>query len=307
MPMKEIEKALRHLPAPEPPEELKARCLATIPTAARDVSRRVRLKMQPILAAAAVVISLVLAGILGIPRPPALSSAVVFAATVEAMKKVPFYHVKGKQMGLYPDGGGRDGDGWYSGRWINEEDWFDAEHGYLSQSNGKTFMPQQILDLPDGTCYYRVEDRLKITEWSPQRWERDKASNVTRFVDPSQEARGFNYDADPKLVSTAPGNWKGREATIITFEAPPPKEKAARGAPTVRTLFYLDAATRLCIAKQQFARSPNGREQMVEELEFDYSQRPDPALFDPRRIKQGVAKISRVKGKAGEPLNPNEN
>jgi hypothetical protein len=307
MPMKDIKGALRHLPAPEPPEDLKARCLATIPTAARDLPRptwRERFKMKPTLAASAVAVGLILAAIVGIPRPPALSGAVVFAATVEAMKKVPFYHAKGRQMGLYPDGGGHDGDGWYSGRWIDEEDWFDVEQGSLSRSGGKTFMPQQELELPDGRIYYRVDDRLKITEFSPRQWERDRASQVSRFVDLGQEARGFNYEADPKLVSSVPGNWKGRQVIIITFEAPPPRGKAARGAPTVRTLFYVDSTTKLCLAKQQYARSASGKEMLVGELEFDYSHKPDKSLFDPRRLEQGAAKITRAKGKPGSILNP---
>jgi hypothetical protein len=313
MPMKEIENALGHLPTAKPPEDLKARCLATIPEAAGDSPRRTwreRIKMQPILAAAAVTAGLVLTGILGMPRQPALSGAVVFAATVEAMKKVPFYHAKGRLVGLYPDGEGRDGDGWYSRQWINDEDWFDAEQGRLlqsspSQSNAETFMPwQQMLDLPDGSCHYRVGDRLKITEFSPQRWERNKAFLVSRFADLVQQARGFNYEADPKLVSTEPGDWKGRSVIVITFEAPPPKEKAARGAPTVRTLFYVDSAAKLCIATQQFARSANGNEMLVGESDLDYSQRPDKSLFDPRRLEQGVVKITRAKGKPGSFLEP---
>jgi hypothetical protein len=313
MRLTDIERALRHLRAPELPEDLRARCLATIPETASETRRpawKKRWRMQPLLAAAAVATSLILAVIVEIARPPAVSGAVVFAATVQAMKKVPFYHAKGRQMGLYPDGGGHDGDGWYSGRWIDEEDWFDAEQGSLSQSslsqsNPKTFVPwQQILELPDGSCHYRVGDRLKITEFSPRRWERDRASHVSRFVDLRQQARGFDYEADPKLVSTRPGDWKGRQVIIITFEAPPPREKAARGAPTVRTLFYVDPATKLCTAKQQFARSAGGREKLVTELEFDYTQRPDKALLDPRRLEQGAAKITRAKGKPGSILNP---
>jgi hypothetical protein len=313
MPLKEIERTLRHLRTPNPPEDLKARCLATIPTTACDEPRwtwKERFRMQPVLAASAVVASLVLAGILGLPRQPGLSGAVVFAATVEAMKKVPFYHAKGREIGLYPDGGGRDGDGWYSSQWISAEDWFDAEQGHLGQwspspSNSETVTPwQETLDLPDGSCHYRVGDRLKVTEFSPRRWERDKTLLVNRFADLSQQARGFNYEAAPKLVSTAPGEWKGRSVIVITFEAPPPKQKAARGAPTVRTHFYVDPATKLCLAQQQFARSANAQEKLVAESEFDFVQKPDKSLFEPRRLEQGVVKITRAKGKPGEPLNP---
>jgi hypothetical protein len=312
MRLTDIEQALRHLLAPKPPKDLRARCLATIPETASEThgsAWKKRWRMQPLLAAAAVATSLIGAGIFEIARPPAVSGAVLLAATVEAMKKVPFYHAKGRERGGYLDGGGHDGDGWYSDRWIDREDWFDAEQGCLSQSslsqsNAKTDTPwQEVLELPDGTCHYRVGDRLKITEWGPHQWEKLKVLHVSRFVDLGEEARVI-YETAPKLISTAPGEWKDRQAKVITFVAPPPKEKTARGAPTLRTLYYVDSATKLCLAKQQFARAPNGREMLVLEAEFDFSRRPDKSLFDPHRLEQKATKIIRVKGKPGVGFNP---
>ena len=314
MRVERIEKTLKGLSAPEPPADLKKRCLATIPDAIETAGARPwwsSLRRRSLHAAIFMGASLVLAVALATLRPSGISGAEVLAASVEAMKSVPYWHEKGREVGMYPDGGGRDGDGWYSGRWVEDESWFDAEYGSLNESSGTTFAHQLRLDLPNGKHYERLlgspyppENRLVITDFGPGHWTKARAAILANLMELNQRARGFNYDADPKLVTTNQGLWKGRRATVITFEAPPPREKAARGAPTVRTVFYVDPETRLCMAQRQWAVSARTPEHLVEALEFDYDRRPDRSLFDPRRLEEGATSVIRQKGRPGVIVSP---
>lgn len=303
----EIEQALAQLEAPEPPEDLRARCLATIPAGAGHALRHdtfwEKLKMKRLQIALAATVGLLMAMLVWGVRPGTQSGAAVFAATLDAMGKVPFAHMKGRTMGFAPGSGKPT---WYTGRWIVEESWFDVEQGIYKEMGGETFASQQSLNLPDGRIYGRVEDRLKITSFDPRQWERTRTAVITHHVRLATAARGFNYGVDPRLVATAPGEWKGRKATVLTYEAPPSAENAATGAPTVRTLFYVDPDTDLCMAKQQFSRVPEGGEGLVLEWEFAYSQKPDRSRFDPSRMEQGATAIFRAQGKPGESLNPPE-
>ena len=118
-------------------------------------------------------------------------------------------------------------------------------------------------------------------------------------------APGINSgESTPRLVSTTGGNWKGRKATVITFVTPPIPAKAARGAPTVRSLIYVDPANHLCMALRSYARSPGHPETLVREAEFDFMRRPDRSLFDPERLVRGASKITRQKGRPGIIVGP---
>jgi hypothetical protein len=255
--------------------------------------------------------SLVLMLVLATLRPSGISGSEVLAASIEAMKSVPYWHEKGREVGLDPDGGGRSGDGWYSGRWIEEEGWFDAEYGSLDETKGTTFAHQLRLSLPNGKHYERLlgspyppENRAVITDSGPRAWTKARAAIIAGLMELDQRARGFNYDAEPKLISTKPGLWKGRPATVITYEAPPPREKAARGAPTVRTVFYVDPATRLCMAQRQWAFSARTPKHLVQTTEFDYDRRPDRSLFDPQRLVEGATSVVHQKGGPGVIVSP---
>jgi hypothetical protein len=105
-------------------------------------------------------------------------------------------------------------------------------------------------------------------------------------------------------VYTTPGDWKGRAAIVLTFLTPPNPAKKVRGCPTIRTVIYIDPDTRLCMALQAFSQPPNRPEYLVGEAEYDFNTRPDPSIFDPHRLEEGAAKITRVKGYPGVQLSP---
>src|SRR5947209_6426637 len=157
------------------------------------------------------------------------------------MRKVAFYHLKDRQIGFWPEGGSKEGDGWYFGRWSNGETWFDAEYGLVSTSGDTTFVRQMSLSLPDGQLFMRLfsdhkpENNLRITDFGPKGWARQRSLEARQFTDLRPMASGVNWDGTPRLVSTTEGNWKGRKAIVITYLTPPAAAKAARGAPTVRT------------------------------------------------------------------------
>jgi hypothetical protein len=310
----EIEKALRELPAPAPPTDLKARCLATIPVAVSERHLTARRQWRPatgLRTAIATVIVLAVAVLMIRSLPGPVSGDAVFAASLEAMSKVSFYHVKDREVGFWPDGGYKGGDGWYTGRWINGETWYDDQYGLVSESGGTTFARQMRLDLPDGRHLerlfsdYKPENNLRITEFGPKGWERTRTGQAKQFMDLREMAPGINSgESTPRLVSTTVADWKSRKAMVITFVTPPIPAKAARGAPTVRSLIYVDPATHLCMVLQSYARSPGHPETLVREAEFDFTRRPDRSLFDPERLERGASKITRQKGRPGIIVSP---
>lgn len=310
---REIEKALKNVRVPDPPEELKARCLATIPaeaTAARPLTWRERLQMPVVRTALVMAAALAIGVIVVSSRPGTVSGAAVFAASVEAMQKVPFYYARGREQGFWPEGGYKGGDGWYTGRWVESEVWFDEERGFFHEGKGKTFMHQMSLRLPDGKHYerilheWKVEDKLLITEFDASWWEKTRTGVARQFTDLREMAHGIIWEVQPQLISTHHGEWKGRRVTVLTFLTPPTAEKGARGCPTIRAVFYVDPETRLCLAGQKFARSKTGTETLVGETEFDFSRRPDPSIFDPRRVEEGAGSIRQQKGGPGVTLSP---
>jgi hypothetical protein len=309
----EIENALRGLSAPKPPENLKARCLATIPATAHLASPltwKQRLKMPLVRTTLAMAAALAIALLVAGSQPGSVSGAAVFAASVEAMQKVPFYHTRGREVGVDPEGDSKEGDGWYTGRWVESEIWFDEERGLFHESKGKTFMHQMRLSLPDGRHFervlhdWKVEDKLMITQFDPGQWEKTKSGIARQFTNLRQMAHGINAEVEPQWTSTRSGYWKERRATVLTFLTPPTAAKAARGCPTVRAVLYVDPATKLCMAAKTFARSQRGGEALVGESEFDFSRRPDPSLFDPHRVEQGAGSIKRQQGGPVVSLSP---
>jgi hypothetical protein len=301
---KEIEKALKNLPASNPPRFLMARCLATIPAEsrrARPLTWKEKLKMIAVRTGLAMVTSFTIAVFVATTQPGSPSGAAVFAASVEAMKKVPFYHLKDRSVRFWPEGGNKEEDDWYSGRWIESEIWFDAEHGVFYDDGGKPFMHQMRRDSADGVRHY---ERRIITQSGATGSAMAKVNQVRQLTDLAEMARLINSEVEPRLVSTEQRRWKGRKATVLTFLARPTSERATRGRPTVRTVVYVDPKTNLCLALQEFSRSQVGEEVLVRQAEFDFSRRPDPAIFDPRRVEAGAGSIKRQKGGPGVIVSP---
>ncbi len=303
-----LEQILKEMEAPAVPDDLLSRCYQTIPINAESLpSRQPTMKGKRIMYKVA--IGLLILGLLSLRIiHPHLRSGVTFTVdiaftqAVAATQQVPFFHEKTKSMGFNLNGG-EDGKTWYSGRWMTRETWFDAEQGSYSISGGPTFAASQMLWLPNGAVYDRVEDHLKVTQFTPKDWRNTARGTISHLLDLRTSARGFNYTADPKPEPRRTGNWKGKPAVIFAFVAPPSSDNAAKGAPTVKTLFYVDGVTKLCMAEEQYAQSQSG-EYLVNQSEFDYAQKPDSALFDPKRIETGVSRISHAEGRPGEPLDP---
>jgi len=106
-------------------------------------------------------------------------------------------------------------------------------------------------------------------------------ANLVAGVRPNAKA-----GEEPKPVSSSRGNWKGREATILTFEIEPPQKDAAKGVRKMRVVLYVDPRTRRLMARQDFHISANV-ETLVLEYEFDYSQ-PPASRFDPAPLMKGA-------------------
>lgn len=284
----ELEDRLSQLKAPDEPTNLKARCLATVPTDARNnfqsttpTSRR-PVFLRPI----AVLGVLMIAAAFWNTRPgdnktSAPSGSVAFAQTMKAFQQVSFGHVKGRDMEA-----GILRHGWHASDFFRTEMWFDANRGFYreSASNPSNSQPgiagatsARALFLPDGTSYYRYagSNRLLVTS-SPGHWNSEKES-FTNLLAGRWGARS---------QSSSMSQWKGQKALLFQGEAGE-NQKAMPAISRVRTLLYVNPDTKLPIAFQDFAIYSDGVARLTTEYEFDFS-RPDANRFDPAPLKKGA-------------------
>lgn len=301
----DIENTLTHLSAPPVPQDLQARCLATIPASAQKTVRHQRiggLGMKNLRVAAAVTASVVLGLGFWSTRPDnpdgkSVSGSIAFAQTLEAMRKVEFCHYKGRQFDA------SDKNHRYTG-WRLEEGWFDAQRGLYMETKRErvpgvdyrvalaegSSEVDRHLKLPDGMYYSRGERSTSVYFQShPADWQLIKRRATTFLLENLAAGVRLHFDAsrEPKPVSSRPGDWKGREATILTFEIKPPPKDAAKGVRKRRAVLYVDPGTRRLMAQQDFHIAANALETLVLGFEIDYSQ-PDASLFDPARFTKGA-------------------
>lgn len=301
-----IENHLSRLAAPAEPENLKARCLATIPATARNsvqsqrYARAAHPLRQQLRVAAALMATAALSLAFWNTRPhsddatmPPDSAA--FAQTVEAMRRLTFMRCRGRQVKTGAKGG------WRTTEWAVLDTAFDAARGIYSgiwpavipaadqHPAGGNSGVYRFLQLPDGTLYMRpfMSADLFISS-DPQTWHRLSKNAFALLM--GERAALAEYipstgGGAPQLISSANGVWKGRQARVFILLAKPPSDH--RGAPAIRTQAYVDPATHLMTARQSFAVFADSTERLVMEEEYDYS-RPDAALFNPGTLRVGA-------------------
>lgn len=284
----QLEKRLSHLKTPAEPQDLKARCLSTIPVApsSQKLERKTARPLVPrrVAIAGGLMFSALAVAAFWNTRPSNdgitfSSSSVAFAQTMEEFGKVAFGHVKGRDMEA-----GILQTGWRESDFFRTEMWFDERKGLYRKrqpgaSNSQVALAKgtsaQALFLPDGTCYYRYANspNLLVTS-SPHHWNAMKKTFTNLLAGRIE---------NPVLASTA-SQWKGQKAQL--FQSKSVLSEAPANS-RYRTDLYVNPQTKLPIALQSFITERNAPSHLVTEYEFDYT-RPDAAYFDPTSLKKGA-------------------
>jgi len=302
-----LEDALADLETPPPPGDLAARCLATVSAPAMSALRRRPFAwltegktVKRLAFAAAALAAIGFWTTRPIPRKDGANRAPVssFAQAVEAMKGVTYW-----RSTVHSVGG-----------WNLRTVWFDARRGLCShQPHQSGAMVTRDLLLPNGDWYVRQtsktsdRDKVRLTHMGEEFWRRKRDGLIENICRPSFWAGNLGrLPAAPSAQRL--GRWKGRPAIIFTFTVPPPEEMSRQGfSATTRTDVYVDARTNLLIASQQFSRSPDAvqqGEQLTGQEEWDFSKRPDAALFDPASLLKGADEVQEQQGKPGVVVSP---
>ena len=298
-----LEKHLNHLAAPPVPQNLKARCLSTIPLegAPRKITlRKPALLMRPV----AVAGTLMFAAVVGIAfwstRPSSdgvtrSSGSVAFAQVLENARQIPFFHAKGYSVS--PDS---------SGNRLKSEFWYDASQGYYSQAvqdsmsgsatNGEALPREEshlsrMLVLPDGTVYYRDETATVYVKTHPNNWTAATGTFLRILSGNAAGTKDLSGAGFGQVLSSTAGNWKGQKAQLLTLERQPSAKDVARNRSRMEAHLYVNPDTKSVIAFQGFAKSEDDLK-LISEFEFDYSS-PNVTLFDPKNIEAG-AKIVKL-------------
>ncbi len=300
-----LEQVLMQLPAPPTPSDLAARCFETIPRMPVRTSKWHRFALR------FAIVAVVVAAMLWMRRPDMVSRsqngtvAAAFAETETVMQKVTFFHCTEWQIGVNDNK-----KQWYVGKGMRSETWFDTERGFLwrslpSPTAGPTY--QQSLSLPDGSEHNRLYNAVRITTFSPKRWLVLCREIQHGFADLATKYHGFNYGVAAQPVGMTRGRWRARPANVFTFKAPPSADNAAQGAPEIRSVYFVDPATKRLIGTQWFASwrdQPNRAERKVQESEYDYAVRPPAQTFSPVLFRKGAGIVQRQKGAPGVTLSP---
>ncbi|BCM91387.1 hypothetical protein IAD21_03259 [Abditibacteriota bacterium] len=307
-----IEHDLKRLDAPTAPHNLRARCLATVPKAARDHSRtqtrahhNTAWRMQRFALAGGLLAVTAVGSAFWTTRPLSnpgkiVSSSVAFAQTIKAMQNLDSFHIKGKSLKSETKAG------WHSKEWTQTEAWFDSQlgaYGVVTNSPyGSELLPANFakttysLSLPDGTSYARGNSQV-VVEKNASSWQRLKQQASTLLLGDvattsagAAKSRYFNTGGDLKLQSTQTASWEGKEVKLFLLKGQASEDN--RGAPTILKKIYVNTDTDLVVATQEFALFEGAEPQLVSQLEVDY-ERPDPALFDPVKFEEGTTRVPR--------------
>jgi hypothetical protein len=339
-----IEDALADLQGPPPPPDLLARCLASVAESPRPAPvLRSRVAWFPLLGATGKRLAVGAAVIAALafwstrpaappsgdaarrPAPAASPGSAAFAQTLEAMQRVTYWRSTSQSV---------------SGGWNRRISWFDAQRGrYSEEPHQSGAMMQRDLLLTSGDWYVRQasnpggvrdgvrggrsggSDKVRLTHMGAAFWQRQRDEQMHNIRRPSFWAANLGQlPAAPSAQRR--GRWNGRPALIFTFRVPPPARMQRQGfSRMTRTEVYVDPVTKLLIASQQFSRPPatpalpdaaarpeeekgEQEEQLTGQQEWDFSQRPDAALFDPERFIEGADAVQEQTGGPGVTLSP---
>lgn len=290
----QLEKHLRNLENPAAPPDLKSRCLSTIPVAGAAHSASFQKTRRPfMLQRVAIAGAFLFAAVAGVSfwntRPPIKDSgepsgSVAFAQTMEAFQKVSFGHVQGRDMEA-----GILRQGWHASDFFRTEMWFDSGRGLYrtrraSRSNTRPTIAggtsSQSLFLPDGTSYYRrANSPVLLVTSSQSHWASSKKSFISLLA-----GLWGNRAHSPSV-----GQWKGKAVQLFHSEAEPSPQdqKAMPGVTRMRTFLYVNPATKLPVAFQDFVIYGDKVARLTTEYEFDFS-RPGASRFDPAPLQKGA-------------------
>lgn len=290
-----LQKRLSRRAAPLEPENLKARCLSTIPVV--GVARNVRFqkaprsfKFQKVAATGVLMFSIGWLIALWNTRPndngaaPSSSRSVAFAETMEQFRHMPYGHVKGRDMEA-----GILRWGWHERDFFQTEMWFDPQRGFYRErrpgsSNTQPRLARETsssaLFLPNGISYYRYAGSSKVlVTSSDSHWQSNKKS-FTNLLAGLWGNRSH---------SSSVGQWKGKQSQLFQSEETTSRSDrtAMPGVTRTQTRLYADPKTKLPLGFQEFAVYGDGVPRLLAEYEFDFAQ-PSARRFDPARITAGA-------------------
>ena len=289
---------------PEPPADLYARCLATVPEAA---SRREGLfswlnaaahswkgsfrMIRPITAVCALTAAILIW--MAFPHDSthsggtAASSAL--AQSVRTMQGITFWHKKVRRLdftlGRSPDTPPTVGTDWKE-----SSEWFDAEKGYVVDSASL-----HVLTLPAGKTYASGMNGgadTQVIDFGPARWNQARRRLVEQPLIPLLAAEvPTNSDTDVQ-VTMRMGEWKNRLVRVFTI-AHREQGKTWWNFES-RNVLYADPTTGKFVARQVFCHWPDFADKgdvLLLEAEYHYDKRPEVSLFSETAFVHGAGKL----------------
>lgn len=301
---------------PQPPDDLLARCLATIPQTATRKPTPVRLfpdagsrkRLAWLTVAAAIPVVTVLA-VLPVKhwydnKKSGTIEALAEAKTgmVSFCSSITTYREKNPYS--------RDASEWYTNRAIVVQRVWQSDKGYYAiggtvenvelLSGNYKWNNASKLESPDGTIYQRLGEKVEITKRTPEHFRHTIASTTRSLFEPEWVTDSIGYGrSTPVVEKRVRGQFLGnkeqpRSVEVVVCLQRPSADLAKRGAPTIRVRFYRDLKSGLCYAHEAYAFWEKGErtEQnplLVERVQYRYEKKyASLELLDPVKFKKGM-------------------
>ena len=296
------------------PAHLLERCLTTIPRSpARPWWRRLWMEKPRMIRQLALVTTLV--AVIGwwtsIPRSGhhggKSAANIALAQSVQTMETVPFWHkhVRRIEFGLGSNPGKEPTVG---AVWQSSDEWFDTVKGYAVEAPDRHSISSPSGDVAArGVNTPAGPNGVSVMHLGAEHW---KQAKFNLLLEPTQGFRAAGVPPsrqDDVEVTMRMGQWKGAAARIFTVA------HHEEGKPwwnfDSRTLLYADLQTGRFLARQvtcEWPDFPNRGEVLLEQTEYDYENRPDPAVFDAKSLEIGANRVLNLYPDAnGRLLDPN--
>ncbi len=280
--------------SPKPPDDLLARCLATIPETAtlKPVAPRLspdagsRRRLTWLVAAATVPVVTVLAILpakiwsenRGIEQPRAESGMKVRAVS----------YCSALTVRREPNAVATRPEDWYTDHVIVIQQVWHKDKGRHTSGGrvegdknmlaGKFLWSSDVaLELPDGTVYQRLANAVRTGKKTPAYFRQIIDGVVRNLFDPercTELMTGYGHYEKPSsrarkhppviVEKRVPGDFWGtkgqpRKVEVVVCVQRPCEDLSKRGAPTIRVRYYRDLKTGLCYAYEAFAVWESGK------------------------------------------------
>jgi hypothetical protein len=234
------------LEVPPPPEDLSARCLATIPARAPASARpgtfawlRKGNAGKRLVFAAAALAAVAFWTTRPVPRENGAgrpAPSVAFAQTVEAMRRVTFWRTANRGIGLTADNQGTNYRYLFDQGWYVDNHAFDAERGLYTRGVGSGGgVHLETLTLPNGDEYSRRYPSsgnvtVRITHRGADFWRRRLDDILLNIRNPFVWAQrmGFGGSGVEPPIQKRGQHWKGRPRMFLSSTCRP--QAISRGA-----------------------------------------------------------------------------